>query len=237
MIGLRRGPVMLVALVIGIVVAVARRVRGHRAGTHVPGGILISDAGAYDRHTGMLFGSLYRSVAVDVAAVAGPSARVLEVGCGPGHLTVRMARDHDLDVIGLDLDPQMIERARANADEHSGTDRSPTFVVGDVAALPFDDASFDIVVSTFSMHHWSDPPAGLREIERVLRPGGRALIWDLKPGIPLFHTGMPDPAEHLRAGPLRVVAVRPWRWPWRLTLSQRFELARMLSGREVLSEP
>jgi SAM-dependent methyltransferase len=225
MISLRGRPVILVALAVGIVVAVARRVRGHGAGIHVPGGILISDAGAYDRRTGILLGSLYRSIAVDVAAVAGPSARLLEVGCGPGHLTVRMARDHGLDVTGLDLDPQMIERARTNADEHSGAGRSPTFFIGDVAALPFDDKSFDIVVSTFSMHHWSDPPAGLREIERVLRPGGRALIWDLKPGLP-FHTGMPDPAEHVRAGPLRVIEVKPWRWPWRFTLSQRFELAR-----------
>jgi SAM-dependent methyltransferase len=226
MISLRGRPVLLVALAVGIVVAVARRVRGHGAGTHVPGGILISDAGAYERHTDMLFGSLYRAIAVDVAAVAGPSARVLEVGCGPGHLTVLMARDHGLDVTGLDLDPQMIERARTKADEHSAAGRSPTFVIGDVAALPFDDKSFDLVVSTFSMHHWSDPPAGLREIERVLRPGGRVLIWDLKPGLPLFHTGMPDPAEHVRAGPLRVIDVKPWRWPWRFTLSQRFELAR-----------
>lgn len=226
MIGLRRGRVILVALTVGTVVAIARRVRGHGAGTRVPGGILISDAGAYDRHTRGLFGSLYRSIAVDVAAVAGTSARVLEVGCGPGHLSVRMARAHDLDVTGLDLDPQMIERARANVDEHPGTGRSPAFVIGDVAALPFDDASFDVVVSTFSLHHWSDPPAGLREIERVLRPGGRALIWDLKPGLPMFHRRLADPAEHMLAGPLRIVDVRPWRWPWRVTLSQRFELAR-----------
>jgi SAM-dependent methyltransferase len=225
-IGLRRGTVILAALAVGTVLALARRVRGHSAGTHVRGGILISDAGAYDRHTGRLFGSLYRSIAADVAAVAGSSARVLEVGCGPGHLTVRLARDHRLDVTGLDLDPQMIERARVKSDESSGPGPSPTLVIGDVAALPLEDGSFDIVVSTFSMHHWSDPPAGLREIERVLRPGGRALIWDLKPGLPLFHMGMADPAEHLRAGPLRVVDARPWLWPWRISLSQRFELAR-----------
>ena len=93
-------------------------------------------------------------------------------------------------------------------------------------ALVFGDASFDIIVSTFSMHHWSDPAAGLREIQRVLRPGGRALIWDLRAGLPLFHAGMADPAEQLRAGPLRMVDARPWRWPWRIALSQRIELAR-----------
>jgi ubiquinone/menaquinone biosynthesis C-methylase UbiE len=209
---------------IGAVVAVARA-RGHGAGEHVPGGILIRDAGAYDLHTRILFGSLFRPIAADIAAVAPRSARILEVGCGPGHLSVRLARDHDLDVIGLDLDPRMIERARTNADRDAEA-RQPGFVVGDVAALPFDDASFDLVVSTFSMHHWSDPPSGLREISRVLRPEGRALIWDLKPGIPLIHSHTADRATHLHAGPMRVVRVAPWRWPWVFTVSQRMELAR-----------
>jgi SAM-dependent methyltransferase len=217
---------LLAALAIGGVVAIAHRLRQHSAGKHVPGGILIADAGAYDTHSKILFGSLFRPIAENIAAVVGPTARVLEVGCGPGHLTVRLARDHHLDVTGLDLDPQMIGRAQANADRNSNAGRSPAFVIGDVAVMPFDDASFDVVVSTFSMHHWSDPAAGLREIERVLRPSGRALIWDIKPGLPLFHTGMPDPTEQVRAGPLRVVDVRPWQWPWRFTLSQRFELAR-----------
>jgi ubiquinone/menaquinone biosynthesis C-methylase UbiE len=103
-------------------------------------------------------------------------------------------------------------------------DDSRGFVAGDVAALPFDDASFDLVVSTFSMHHWSDPAAGLREIHGV--PGGRTLIWDLKAGLWLFHIHAPDPAEQVAASPLRMVIARPWRWPWALTFSQRLELAR-----------
>jgi ubiquinone/menaquinone biosynthesis C-methylase UbiE len=51
-----------------------------------------------------------------------------------------------------------------------------------VAALTFPDRSFDLVVSTLSMHHWADPAAGLAEIGRVLRPDARALIWDFRPG-------------------------------------------------------
>lgn len=128
---------------------------------------------------------------------------------------------------GLDLDSAMIERASANAERSSTVDgRQPRFVVGDVATMPFDDASFDLVVSTFSMHHWSDATAGLREIHRVLRPGGRALIWAFMAGVWLFHLHAPDPAEQVHASPLRAVSLRPWRWPWRLTLSQRLELAR-----------
>src|SRR5262249_60382066 len=122
-------------------------------------------------------------LSADAAAPAPARARVLEVGCGPGRLAIRLARQHGLDVTGLDLDPAMIQRARANAAHPgNGDQRWPSFLVGDVAALAFPDRSFDLVVSTLSMHHWADPAAGLAEIGRVLRPGGRALIWDFRPG-------------------------------------------------------
>ena len=143
-----------------------------------------------------------------------------------------MARQHGLQVTGLDLDPAMIARARANADRPgNGDGRRPSFLVGDAASLAFPDASFDLVVSTLSMHHWADPAAGLAEIGRVLRPGARALIWDLRPGgrPHLFgprHANIPDPLEHTRTSGLRVVKATPWPWPWRLTLTQRIELAR-----------
>jgi SAM-dependent methyltransferase len=224
----RMGRIVLIALAIAAVV-LGRRGWNHIVGRRAPGGILIADPGAYDLHSRLLFGSLFREIAADVATMASPSAGVLEVGCGPGHLSIRLARDYGLDVSGLDLDPAMIERARANAARRATPGgRTPTFVVGDVAALPFADASFDFVVSTFSMHHWSDPAEGLREIHRVLRPGGRALIWDLQPGFWLFHAHAHarDPAEVVRASPLQAMSVRPWRWPWRLSFSQRLELAR-----------
>jgi SAM-dependent methyltransferase len=72
----------------------------------------------------------------------------------------------------------MIQRASSLAASSRVTDRL-VFRVGDVAALPFPDASFDVVVSTFSAHHWPDPASGLAEIYRVLRPGGAALVYDL----------------------------------------------------------
>jgi SAM-dependent methyltransferase len=193
----------------------------------VPGGILIGDAVAYDAHSRLLFGSLFGPIAADVAAVAPDGARVLEVGCGPGHLSIRLARQHGLDVTGLDLDPAMIERARANADQAGdGDERRPSFLVGDVASLPFPDGSFDLVISTFSMHHWADPAAGLAEIGRVLRSDARALVWDFRSGVWPFHADLPDPVEHTQGAPLRVVSATPWRWPWRLNLTQRIELVR-----------
>ena len=207
-------------------VALLRHVRRAHSGRRVPGGILIGDAAGYDALSHrLLLGSFVRRVAADVAAVAPDGARVLEVGCGPGHLSIRLARQHGLDVTGVDLDPAMIERARANADRRrDGDDRGPSFLVGDVASLAFPDGSFDLVVSTLSMHHWADPRAGLAEIGRVLRAGGRALVWDLRPRLVPFHRHVPDPVAETHTSPLHVVRATAWRWPWRFKLTRRIEL-------------
>jgi SAM-dependent methyltransferase len=200
--------------------------RGHQA----PGGILIGDAVRYDTLSRLLLSPFLARIAADIAAAAPDGARVLEVGCGPGHLSTRLGR-HGFDVTGLDLDPAMIARARANTDRGGNRGgRRPSFLVGDVAALAFPDRSFDLVVSTLSMHHWADPTAGLTEIGRVLRPGGRALVWDFRPGgrphLGPRHGHIPDPVDHTRGSRLRVVKATPWSWPWRIQLTQRIELAR-----------
>ena len=218
---------------VGITRVVAR---SHRVttGRSVTGGVLMGDVAGYDRASRLLFGTLFRGIAADVARIAPAGAAVLEVGCGPGHLSSRLA-DQGLNVTGLDLDPAMVERARANAEPaaSSRVGPGPTFVVGDAAGLPFADASFDLVVSTFSMHHWSDRAAGLSEIARVLRPGGRVVIWDLKPGSAPFHgrgqdhpghgdPGHDDPGHDL-VSPLGRPSVTPWQWPGPLTFVRRME--------------
>jgi SAM-dependent methyltransferase len=173
--------------------AVLRHGRRAARGHTVAGGILIGHAGVYDTLSRLLLGPLIDGIAADVAAVAPAGAQVLEVGCGPGHLSMRLARQHGLDVTGLDLDPAMIARARANAHRPGNSDqRRPSFLVGDVAALAFPNRSFDLVVSTLSMHHWADPTAGLAEIGRVLRPQ-----------CPSAHLGLPTrrPAPSVRPTP------------------------------------
>jgi Methyltransferase domain len=131
---------MLLAGAAAAAVAVLRHGRRATQGHRVPGGILIGDALVYDALSRLLLGPLVQRIAADVAAVAPAGARVLEVGCGPGHLSIRLARHHGFEVTGLDLDPAMIARARANADRlgdaghrfssgmwprwHSPTDRS-----------------------------------------------------------------------------------------------------------------
>jgi SAM-dependent methyltransferase len=206
-------------------VVVVRHARGAR-GRRVPGGILVGDARLYDAMSHrLLLGSLFARIAADVTAVAQDGGRVLEVGCGPGHLSTLLA-GRGLDVTGVDLDPAMVQRARANAARSADDGRRPSFLVGDVAALAFPDRSFDLVVSTLSMHHWADPTAGLAEIGRVLRPDGRLLVWDFRGGSVPLHGHMPDPVERVRGSSLRVVSATPWRWPWWFRLTQRIELVR-----------
>lgn len=134
----------------------------------------------YERWAGRLAGRLYARVTADLLAAAlPPGARILDAGTGPGLLPLRIAAAcPHLTVDAVDLSPQMIDRARQSA--AAAQAEAVTFTVADVAALPFPDATFDLVVSTISQHHWTDPGAGLRELNRVLRPDAQAWIYDFR---------------------------------------------------------
>jgi ubiquinone/menaquinone biosynthesis C-methylase UbiE len=137
----------------------------------------------YERWAGVFARPLYRRVVADVAAaVLPPGATVLDVGTGPGTLPLLIAaQSPHLSISAVDLSPEMIARATSAADMRATPGAGPiSFQIADVADLPFDDQSVDLVVSTISMHHWADPAAGLREIVRVLRPGARAWIYDFR---------------------------------------------------------
>ena len=128
-----------------------------------------------------IFEHLYRRVAEDAARELAARGRIhrpliLDLGCGPGDLAVAMSRRlRDARIVGIDLSPSML----LWAGRHATTDGRLRFIVGDAADLPFDDASIDLVVSTLSLHHWTEPAEAFAEIARVLRPDGVALIYDL----------------------------------------------------------
>lgn len=135
-------------------------------------------AGLYARLAVPLLAPLYRRVADEVAALAPDT--VLDVGTGPGALAIAIARGRgSCSVIGIDLAPEMLATAEDRARRAGVTDRV-AFRVADAEALPIDDGSVDVAVSTLSLHHWRDPAAILRELHRVVRPGGRVLIYDLR---------------------------------------------------------
>jgi 2-polyprenyl-3-methyl-5-hydroxy-6-metoxy-1,4-benzoquinol methylase len=75
-----------------VAVAVLRHGRHTTRGHQVPGGILVSDAAVYDTLSRLLLSPFIKRIAADVASVAPASAQVLEVGCGPGHLSIQLAR-------------------------------------------------------------------------------------------------------------------------------------------------
>ena len=154
--------------------------RFHRQG---PGHDLTID-GAHSRLYARLarwpLRGMYRRIAAEVAAAAPHGADVLDVGTGPGQLLVELARRRsDLRLTGIDLSPDMVELAGGNA-RRAGVGDRVTVRAADVADLPFADGSFDLVVSTFSMHHWAAVAPAVTELARVLRPGGAAWIYDLR---------------------------------------------------------
>lgn len=115
-----------------------------------------------------------------IESLAMPGARALDVGCGGGHVSYRLARG-GMDVTAYDLTPAMLDVVAADA-ARQGLTRIVTRQ-GLAESLPFADASFDLVASRFSAHHWRDAEVGLREARRVLRPGGVAVFADsVSPG-------------------------------------------------------
>ena len=134
----------------------------------------------YEAAFGWLGDPLYRRVATDVASagLAGGDA-VVDVGTGPGRVPDYLHQLRpDLSIEGIDISPEMIELARARTAVAETGCGSLRYTVADVAQLPLADASVALVVSSLSLHHCPDPAAGLAEIMRVLRPGGRAWIYD-----------------------------------------------------------
>jgi len=106
-----------------------------------------------------------------------PGLDLLDVGCGPGTITVDLAaRVAPGRVVGLDLAPEPLDEARAAA-ERAGAD--VTFEVGDVYALDAADGSFDVVHAHQVLQHLTDPVAALREMARVCRPGGLVAVRDV----------------------------------------------------------
>jgi cytochrome P450/ubiquinone/menaquinone biosynthesis C-methylase UbiE len=109
-----------------------------------------------------------------------PGAKVLDVGCGGGQIALAMlARRGDLHITGVDLSPAQVKRAR----ERSRSFRERTrFEVGTALELPFEDRSFDAVLSVTSIKHWPSPLRGMQECLRVLKAGGDLLLVEVDRG-------------------------------------------------------
>jgi ubiquinone/menaquinone biosynthesis C-methylase UbiE len=148
----------------------------HARRRNVPGLFEGRSSRVYDLVSRRVLRGMYRRLAADVAAAAPEGAAILDIGTGPGVLLVELAaRRPDLRLTGVDLSADMIASATRNLEPFG--DRASARV-GDVTSLPFPDRSFDLIVSSLSLHHWDDPEAAVPELARVLRPGGRLHIYD-----------------------------------------------------------
>ncbi len=135
----------------------------------------------YERQARVLDRLLYRRVVNDVAAAGLPTGSVvLDVGTGPGRVPRMIAvACPGLSVEAVDLSAEMVAHSTEVTAKLNIAERI-RFQVADVAALPFEDDSVDLVVSSISLHHWADPASGLRDVVRVLRPGAQAWIYDFR---------------------------------------------------------
>jgi ubiquinone/menaquinone biosynthesis C-methylase UbiE len=118
------------------------------------------------------FDQIHQRTLALVTSIVHHPATVLDVGCGTGKL-LRQARAFwpDAQFTGVDPANGMIEMAKRLTPD-------TTFFTGMAESLPLPDASVDLALSTTSFHHWQDQAAGLREIARVLRPGGYLILVD-----------------------------------------------------------
>ena len=127
------------------------------------------------------------------------SGLVLEVGSGPGYLGLEWLKGTEGTTLKcLDIDENMIATARKHANEY-GLSHRVEYIKADASQMPFEDEHFDAVFSNCSLHEWAHPEPILNEINRVLKPGGRYCIIDLrrdmKPRVKRFLWAQTQPEE------------------------------------------
>jgi SAM-dependent methyltransferase len=139
---------------------------------------------AFDEETGKQLEALYRigdavrrRRLVRAALAAAPGERILDVGCGPGFYCAELLEEVGLDgsVVGLDSSAPMLALAARRCEGHGNVE----FHGADATSLPVEDASFDAALCVQVLEYVTDLPSGLAELYRVVRPGGRVVVWDV----------------------------------------------------------
>jgi ubiquinone/menaquinone biosynthesis C-methylase UbiE len=152
----------------------------------------------------------HRKVAEAVAEQVPLGGSLLEIAPGPGYLAIELARRGTFTVTGLDISASFVWMASENA-RRAGV--SIDFRRGDAARMPIPDESFDFVVCRAAFKNFADPIGALDEIHRVLRPGGRASIIDLRKDA--AREEIDAEVRGMRLSPLNAFLTR---WTFRLLL-------------------
>ncbi len=130
----------------------------------------VSETNIFQRH--------YELISRDILSYCS-EGRILDIGTGPGWLLKKLYQaSAKFQITGMDISASMVAKARKNI-KQAGLSDVINIEEGQANSMPFADYTFDVVVSTGSIHHWKDPTAGLNEIYRILKHGGYALMYDL----------------------------------------------------------
>jgi ubiquinone/menaquinone biosynthesis C-methylase UbiE len=119
----------------------------------------------------------FKALALRVAAQIPAGSDVLEVAPGPGYFAIELAKRGDYRITGLDISHTFVDIARKNA-ARDGV--NVDFTQGNAASMPFANESFDFLLCRAAFKNFTQPIQALQEMYRVLKPGGRALIIDLR---------------------------------------------------------
>jgi ubiquinone/menaquinone biosynthesis C-methylase UbiE len=133
---------------------------------------------------------LRRRALVREALGAKAGERILDLGCGPGFYVSELLDEVGADgsVVGMDASPAMLAVARRRVEGRENAD----FHEADATSLPVTDEEFDRALSVQVMEYVADIPAAFGELHRVLKPGGRVLIWDVDWATASWHSGDPE---------------------------------------------
>jgi len=155
----------------------------------------------------------FKALARKVADTLVSGAKVLEIAPGPGFFAIELAKIGKYQITGLDISKTFVDIAKRNASrEHVEVD----FRQGNASAMPLPEGSFDFVLCRAAFKNFSDPVGALREMRRVLKPEGRALVIDLRKDV--AKKSLDSYIRGLKAGALNAFMMK---WTFRLMLIPR----------------
>lgn len=155
----------------------------------------------------------FKALARRVASTLPAGANVLEVAPGPGFFAIELAKIGKYEITGLDISKSFVEIAQRNA-RQEGVEVD--FREGNASQMPFAESSFDFLLCRAAFKNFSDPVGALREMRRVLKPGGRALLIDLRKDV--NKKALDNYIRGLKVGPLNAFLMK---WTFRLMLIRR----------------
>jgi ubiquinone/menaquinone biosynthesis C-methylase UbiE len=182
---------VILCLVIILIILCLSRVNIPRDPAKEAPGTDLASTEAYDEVSRWLLFRFFRFMEIRQLKSRGVRGALMDAGCGPGYIDFALAKNFpDLKITGIDSSRSAILVAQKKL-TRLDLDGRLSFREDDIQNLSIKDNSLDFVISSLSLHHWTDPGKALKEIYRVLKPQGQLLIFDLRRDEPrlVYYTG------------------------------------------------